>query len=71
MKLASRLFLLAGVAVGAAHAYSHAPLPETSRRTVLATAGAAAAAMLLGPRQAAAESDEDVLTPLYFGVGVS
>jgi hypothetical protein len=70
MKLASRLFLLAGAAVGTAHAYNHAPLPETSRRTVLATAGTAAAAMLLGPQQAVAEND-DVLTPLYFGVGVS
>lgn len=42
-----------------------------SRRNVMATAGAA---MLVGlgggPRLAAAE-EGDVLTPLYFGVGVS
>jgi hypothetical protein len=46
--------------------------PETSRRNVLATAAAAATALLVGtsnPRVALA--DEDVATPLYFGVGVS
>lgn len=44
--------------------------PEVSRRNAMATAGAAMVVGLSGsPRLASAE--EDVLTPLYFGVGVS
>jgi hypothetical protein len=43
--------------------------PEVSRRNVLATTGAAIVMGFGGnPRMASAE--EDVLTPVYFGVGV-
>ena len=42
-----------------------------SRRNALSTAALTVASLLsVGPRQALAE-EEDVLTPLYFGVGVS
>jgi hypothetical protein len=43
------------------------PKPEVSRRNMLATA-AGTAALLLGNR--AALADDDVVTPVYFGVGV-
>lgn len=37
----------------------------------MATAASAAAAALMAPRQVLAADDADVLTPVYFGVGVS
>jgi hypothetical protein len=68
-------FLVLASAIGA-QAYNNnaaqPKAPETSRRNVLATAAAAATAVLVGasnPRVALA--DDDVPTPLYFGVGVS
>lgn len=51
-----------------AKAYNVPNKPEISRRSMLGTA-AGAAALLLGNREALA--DDDVITPLYFGVGVS
>jgi Tfp pilus assembly protein PilV len=48
-------------------AYNVPNNPEVSRRNMLGTA-AGAAALLLGNREALA--DDDVMTPLYFGVGV-
>jgi hypothetical protein len=48
-------------------AYNVPNKPEISRRSMLGTA-VGAAGLLLGNREALA--DDDVITPLYFGVGV-
>lgn len=70
MKLLSVLVLLSS-SVGGIQAYNtnKASPAEASRRSVLATVAATAAAAMVAPRQALA--DDDVATPLYFGVGVS
>lgn len=63
-------FLASGAAVHGYQANYATPSPMLSRRNVLATAASAAATALLAPRQALA-AEEDEITPLYFGVGVS
>jgi hypothetical protein len=74
MRIASFLFL-ASALVGA-QAYNTAQnsnnnkVPEISRRNMLATAAVSAAILLGAEPRVALASDEDVLTPLYFGVGV-
>jgi hypothetical protein len=59
--------ILAACATSSVQAYNVPNKPEISRRNLLGTA-AGAAALLLGNREALA--DDDVITPLYFGVGV-
>lgn len=74
MKIPTFLLFLAFAFATGAQAYNVAKgkSPEISRRNLLATAAASATAVLVGasnPRLALA--DDDVPTPLYFGVGVS